>query len=297
MRTWLARSSSTSAASPLCPPPAAATAASSSSRCSCAASWLATCWWPPSSSWPISTSWLLNCAVSSSSRRLSRSWSWSCRASSPSTRSARLRTRSCTSVSEVPGDGGASVGSGTVSGGSTASAAVDCSATVAVSDASWRWRSAMVSVVRRRKLMGGQGCHAGDPAIPYSLQLAAGWSSQVARRAHNPKVVGSNPTPATNLDVKAQVRDLGLRRGTDARQVAAAHDAVEQLVARVRRQLADHDPPDEQQLVNGSTSPMLIAGDRSWRCARRSRVAGRCAMARRCGGLRYCVNCAAMLRR
>jgi hypothetical protein len=26
----------------------------------------------------------------------------------------------------------------------------------------------------------------------------AGWSSLVARRAHNPKVVGSNPTPATN---------------------------------------------------------------------------------------------------
>ena len=26
----------------------------------------------------------------------------------------------------------------------------------------------------------------------------AGWSSSVARRAHNPKVVGSNPTPATN---------------------------------------------------------------------------------------------------
>ena len=25
----------------------------------------------------------------------------------------------------------------------------------------------------------------------------AGWSSQVARRAHNPEVVGSNPTPAT----------------------------------------------------------------------------------------------------
>src|SRR5947209_1378235 len=27
----------------------------------------------------------------------------------------------------------------------------------------------------------------------------AGWSSLVARRAHNPKVVGSNPTPATNF--------------------------------------------------------------------------------------------------
>ncbi len=27
----------------------------------------------------------------------------------------------------------------------------------------------------------------------------AGWSSLVARRAHNPKVVGSNPAPATNV--------------------------------------------------------------------------------------------------
>jgi hypothetical protein len=29
--------------------------------------------------------------------------------------------------------------------------------------------------------------------------LDAGWSSLVARRAHNPKVVGSNPAPATNF--------------------------------------------------------------------------------------------------
>ena len=27
--------------------------------------------------------------------------------------------------------------------------------------------------------------------------IIAGWSSPVARRAHNPKVVGSNPAPAT----------------------------------------------------------------------------------------------------
>ncbi len=27
----------------------------------------------------------------------------------------------------------------------------------------------------------------------------AGWSSLVARRAHNPKVVGSNPAPATRI--------------------------------------------------------------------------------------------------
>ena len=29
--------------------------------------------------------------------------------------------------------------------------------------------------------------------------MIAGWSSPVARQAHNLKVVGSNPTPATNL--------------------------------------------------------------------------------------------------
>ncbi len=31
-----------------------------------------------------------------------------------------------------------------------------------------------------------------------SKKTDAGWSSLVARRAHNPKVVGSNPAPATN---------------------------------------------------------------------------------------------------
>ncbi len=30
--------------------------------------------------------------------------------------------------------------------------------------------------------------------------IDAGWSSLVARRAHNPKVVGSNPAPATIFD-------------------------------------------------------------------------------------------------
>ncbi len=30
----------------------------------------------------------------------------------------------------------------------------------------------------------------------------AGWSSLVARRAHNPKVVGSNPAPATKVKMQ-----------------------------------------------------------------------------------------------
>jgi hypothetical protein len=31
--------------------------------------------------------------------------------------------------------------------------------------------------------------------------VIAGWSSPVARQAHNLKAVGSNPTPATNLEI------------------------------------------------------------------------------------------------
>ena len=34
----------------------------------------------------------------------------------------------------------------------------------------------------------------------YVTSLIAGWSSLVARRAHNPKVAGSNPAPATTAD-------------------------------------------------------------------------------------------------
>ena len=36
-----------------------------------------------------------------------------------------------------------------------------------------------------------------------ALTNIAGWSSLEARRAHNPKVVGSNPTPATQCPVSS----------------------------------------------------------------------------------------------
>jgi hypothetical protein len=35
-------------------------------------------------------------------------------------------------------------------------------------------------------------------ALAGLIGFIAGWSSLAARRAHNPKVVGSNPAPATN---------------------------------------------------------------------------------------------------
>ena len=37
---------------------------------------------------------------------------------------------------------------------------------------------------------------------------SAGWSSLVARRAHNPKVVGSNPAPATKKDFREYLRSF-----------------------------------------------------------------------------------------
>ena len=38
-----------------------------------------------------------------------------------------------------------------------------------------------------------------DSYLGIILHVDAGWSSLVARRAHNPKVVGSNPAPATKF--------------------------------------------------------------------------------------------------
>jgi hypothetical protein len=47
----------------------------------------------------------------------------------------------------------------------------------------------------------------------YTAAHAAGWSSQVARRAHNPEVAGSNPAPATG---KALLTQGFSRSGQDA---------------------------------------------------------------------------------
>gem|GEM_PF-2183962 len=45
---------------------------------------------------------------------------------------------------------------------------------------------------------------------PLSL-IGAGWSSPVARQAHNLKVVGSNPTPATNFSFILQLFTVVLK--------------------------------------------------------------------------------------
>ena len=47
---------------------------------------------------------------------------------------------------------------------------------------------------------------------PLKNLLIAGWSSSVARWAHNPEVVGSNPTPATKWSVSLEAYDVCLSR-------------------------------------------------------------------------------------
>ena len=47
----------------------------------------------------------------------------------------------------------------------------------------------------------------------YLYMDGAGWSSPVARQAHNLKVVGSNPTPATNFIPVYKRLDAALRGG------------------------------------------------------------------------------------
>ena len=54
----------------------------------------------------------------------------------------------------------------------------------------------------------------GNSTFFIMLGSVAGWSSLAARRAHNPKVVGSNPAPATNacLCCRANISDSPLQK-------------------------------------------------------------------------------------
>jgi hypothetical protein len=58
----------------------------------------------------------------------------------------------------------------------------------------------------RTSLIGGRLLHDRHDNRPFD----AGWSSPVARQAHNLKVVGSNPTPATKLSPVDQAFTLRL---------------------------------------------------------------------------------------
>ena len=56
-----------------------------------------------------------------------------------------------------------------------------------------------------------------------AIKNDAGWSSQVARRAHNPKAAGSNPAPATKSAQAAKRPVLVRRTGKDDNPLGPGH--------------------------------------------------------------------------
>ncbi len=77
---------------------------------------------------------------------------------------------------------------------------------------------------------------------------SAGWSSLVARRAHNPKVVGSNPAPATTCNSRSEVISgllfllvlkvlLALKAGVVETVGAVEDDAISSVVDAVGAEL------------------------------------------------------------
>ena len=57
----------------------------------------------------------------------------------------------------------------------------------------------------------------------------AGWSSPVARWAHNPKVAGSNPAPATNITDRVRFLLRSALRGSQ--HLAEISDYLQQRIA------------------------------------------------------------------
>ena len=78
----------------------------------------------------------------------------------------------------------------------------------------------------------------------------AGWSSLEARRAHNPKVIGSNPIPATH----AQIAQLVEQR-TENPRVAGSIPALGIFFYGVLAQVVEH--LTFNQVVRGSSPRCL----------------------------------------
>ena len=91
--------------------------------------------------------------------------------------------------------------------------------------------------------------------IYYYVYRNAGWSSSEARRAHNPKVVGSNPAPAIYAQIAQSVE-----QGTENPRVAGSIPALGIVYAKIKygilAQLVEH--LTFNQVVRGSNPRCLI---------------------------------------
>ena len=119
----------------------------------------------------------------------------------------------------------------------------------------------MARPVRKGRKRGVQGLTLGGGGDTFSV-LVAGWSSLVARRAHNPKVAGSNPAPAIcpsgrrsraafwlGEPVQGQVAQL-VEHTTENRSVGGSIPSLATLICRSVAQLVEHRSP--KPAVGGS---------------------------------------------
>src|SRR5215218_7926579 len=91
-------------------------------------------------------------------------------------------------------------------------------------------------------------------ALDYSTRTDAGWSSLVARRAHNPKVAGSNPAPATSQrPASAGLSRFRNRPGTvSLGWVLCYVGLASSLFFLLNRSYTDGAPAKHQSAITGS---------------------------------------------
>ena len=117
-----------------------------------------------------------------------------------------------------------------------------------------------------------KGCPSGDGPFsrPAGRGGIAGWSSPVARQAHNLKVVGSNPTPATKSQIhrtphnshasNARFRPRSPQRGGAARSSIGPHEVITHTLNGKRAQFASLGSSDDESFEPCRTAPHFLMG-------------------------------------
>jgi hypothetical protein len=94
-----------------------------------------------------------------------------------------------------------------------------------------------------------------NTALSTNQNPAAGWSSPVARQAHNLKVVGSNPTPATKSLRDIRCLDAALRGGVCVSTTPWKHCGSKR----------GRSPSRHNEIRAGFSTPSCGAGPEQWR--------------------------------
>ncbi len=83
---------------------------------------------------------------------------------------------------------------------------------------------------------------------------SAGWSSPVARQAHNLKVVGSNPTPATSPKNNRPQGRFFYGQNAEKKRAALARSSYASLEVKTNPSITENSNPTPQDQRNTETS-------------------------------------------